>query len=137
MATDAIIGGAFSGVGYAMNQARSAIRYTEAGDEFLHYGYADQASLFDDGMRSPSYATPNNGNILPPNSAANRLALDTLDLPDSYYIIRPNPGTAIQGPRPISPIIRFRPPFFRPGFGTEVRFPNGTGPGSVSGPNPL
>jgi hypothetical protein len=133
MAIDAFVGGLFSSAGYAMGKARSAIRYTEAGDEFVHYGFARDKPKFDDGLFEGSFAQPNNGSIMSPANATNRLGLPRAEMPDSYYLVRPAPGTAIQGPRPVSPVIKFRPPLFRHGFGTEVRFPNGTGPGTVVG----
>lgn len=113
---------------------------------YYHYGYASQAPLFANGMRAGSYGTPDR--VLVPGSTAQQIyalppqnALDPS--PDARYTITAPPGTPVQNLGPVGPTT-FRGQdnptgenVDRTGGGSEVRFPNGTPPGSVSGPESL
>jgi hypothetical protein len=112
---------------------RNTISETQAGAEYIHYGYAGQVDSFKKGLREGGYATPNT-DIMSPNAAKQILGLPHNVPPDAYYIVRPGVGTQILGPRMVFPITA---PLRIGLFGQEVVFPNGTGPGTVYGPYPL
>lgn len=115
-------------------RARSTIRHTLLG--FYPYGYARHSSSFEGGMRPGSYATPLERPIMNARAAQQGLASLRSEPPDAYYLVRPDPGTAIQGPRMVLPVVRFQGwrPILRLGLGREARFRFGTGRGTVSGP---
>ncbi len=146
MAQDAVVGGVLGAAGHGVAkgveawQGRSAVRLTEAGETFRHYGYAEQAANFEDGLRPGGFAAPSSESIVSGRVALQRYALPPKSsAPNSYYVVEPPPGTAIIGPR------RVMPRLWRDGWkpvprfpnGMEVKFPEGTPPGSVSGPWPL
>jgi RHS repeat-associated protein len=136
---DAVIGGVSAGVFKGVQSwraARTALHYTQEGDEFIHYGFARHAESFKGGIRPGGFATPSEGTIMTASTAQQRLALPRSALPDAYYIVRPAPGTPTQGPRRVLPLFKLEGwrPIFRIGLGEEVVFPEGTHPGSVSGP---
>jgi hypothetical protein len=107
------------------------LRLTQAGDEFIHYGYAEHAAGWQAGARPGTFA----GTIRASTGAE---AQNIYNLPRwrsppaAYYVIRPPAGMPIQGPG------RVMPAYGRdvPGL-SEFVFPQGTPPGSVSGPFPL
>ena len=104
-------------------------RYTQAGETFYHYGYAEQAASFSRGLRARSYATTEGG--LTGAEATSRLALGQALSPDAVYVVTPKPGTFIW----TNPVTS--PKYGRPGGLPEIFFPIGTGPGTVSGPFPI
>lgn len=119
-----------AGVGAAATgetaNAISTFRYTQEGETFFHYGYDSQAENFAGGLRPGGYAT-DAGN-LSGEEAQSGLALPHAEPPDAVYTVTPQPGTLTN----VNPIVR--PQFGQPGGLTEIQFPLGTGPGTVSGP---
>jgi hypothetical protein len=109
---------------------------------FYHYGYASQAPRFSGGMDPGSYGT-SDPTIVSGSAAQQLYALppqNPLDTPpDALYTITAPPGTPVQNLGPVGPTTF--PGVFNPtgqdvtrtGGGNEVKFPNGTPPGSVSG----
>ncbi|HTY48191.1 MAG TPA: RHS repeat-associated core domain-containing protein, partial [Steroidobacteraceae bacterium] len=113
---------------------------------YYHYGYAAQAPLFAGGMRPGSYGTPDLVTVsgataqqiyaLPPQNAVD-------SPPNAIYTITAPPGTPVQDLGPVGPTTFPGPvnptgqDVTRTGGGNEVFFPQGTPPGSVSGPNSL
>ena len=98
---------------------------------YVHYGYAADASKFVGGLRAGGYATQ--GPIMTGPQAQQLLALPHASPPDAYYIVRVPRSVPVVGPGPVAPTVV--PP--RSGGGVEFIFPAGTPPGSVSGPRPL
>jgi RHS repeat-associated protein len=112
--------------GEAAATAISTIRQTTEGETFFHYGYAEHAEGFAEGLRPGSYATNVEG--LSGVEAQSGLSLRHAVPPDSMYVVRPQPGTWID----VNPVVR--PQFGQPGGLSEYYFLRGTGPGTVSGP---
>ena len=107
--------------------AISPYRYTQSGESFSHYGYAEQSAGFGNGLRvGSSYATPVQG--LSGGEAQSGLALPRDLPPNAVYSVTPNPGTPIR----VNPVTQ--PAFGQPGGLPEVQFYMGTQPGTVSGP---
>jgi hypothetical protein len=109
----------------------ASTRLTQAGEEFVHYGYAEHAAGWQGGARPGTYA----GTI---EASTGAEAQNIYNLPrwrsppDSVYIIRPPAGTPVQGPG------RVMPAYGKNTSGlSEFIFPTGTPPGSVSGPFPI
>jgi len=98
---------------------------------YFHYGYAEQASNFVGGLNPNSYATK--GPIMSGDTAQDKLALPHRLPPDSYYVVRVTDSTPVIGPSVVQSTVN--PP--RSGGGIEYIFPEGTPPGSISGPFPL
>lgn len=107
------------------------LRLTQAGDEFIHYGYAEHAAGWQAGARPGTFA-----GTIKASTGAEAQSIYNLPRwrspPDAYYVIRPSAETPIQGPG------RVMPAYGRdvPGL-SEFVFPQGTLPGTVSGPFPL
>jgi RHS repeat-associated protein len=99
---------------------------------YVHYGYAADSPYFCDGLYPGSYATQGT-TILTGEQAQQLLALPHDIPPDSFYLVTVPTTLPVQGPSTVQPTDV--PP--RTGGGTEVQFPEGTPPGSVSGPYPL
>jgi hypothetical protein len=106
--------------------ALSTIRQTTEGEQFFHYGYAEQADLFAGGLRSGGYATPISG--LSGTEAQAGLALPHAIPPNAMYTVTPLPGTWIQ----VNPTAAAL--FGQPGGLPEVQFLYGTTPGTISLP---
>jgi hypothetical protein len=101
---------------------------------FRHYGYAEDASKFGGGIKPGGYATHARGRPMSGRTAQNKLALPHEQPPNAYYKVNVDPKTTpVIGPRPVQPTNV--PP--RPGGGIEYIFPEGTPPGSVTGPFPI
>ncbi|MHB9054463.1 MAG: RHS repeat-associated core domain-containing protein [Thermoleophilia bacterium] len=100
---------------------------------YRHYGYAEDAADFAQGLRPGTYATHARGRPMSGTSAQQRLALPHETPPNAYYKVTVGPETPVYGPRrvPSSTL----PP--RSGGGFEYTFPEGTPPGSVTGPFPI
>jgi hypothetical protein len=97
---------------------------------YRHYGYAEDASKFEGGLRPGGYATHSRGRPMTGASAQVRLALPHERPPNAYYKITVGPGVRVVGPGPVRPTAIPS----RQGGGTEYVFPDGTPPGSVEGP---
>jgi hypothetical protein len=98
---------------------------------FRHYGYADDAPHFEQGIKPGGYATHARGRPMSGIVAQQRLALPHEQPPDAYYRITIDPTrTPVEGPRAVLPMAI--PP--RHGGGVEYIFPDGTPAGSVEGP---
>jgi len=66
-------------------------------------------------------------------TAQQKLALPHDPVPNAYYKVQVGPNVKVNGPGPVQPT---QAPI-RPGGGIEYTFPNGTPPGSVTGPFPI
>ncbi len=133
------VGGAVSGLrawGSAMktggaventSTALSTFRYTSDGETFFHYGYAEHAVSFENGLQPGGYATTIEGLSGP--EAKSGLSLRHAIPPNAVYTITPNAGSLIR----VNPVAE--PLFGQPGKLPEVQFPMGTQPGTVSKPN--
>jgi len=97
---------------------------------FRHYGFADDAARFEDGLRPGAYATHARGRPMSGTTAQQKLALPHDPAPNAYYKVRVGSNVKVNGPGPVQPT---QAPI-RPGGGIEYTFPNGTPPGSVTGP---
>jgi len=97
---------------------------------FRHYGFADDASKFKNGLRPGAYATHARGRPMKGITAQQKLALPHDPIPDAYYKVRVGSDVRVNGPGPVQST---QLPM-RPGGGIEYTFPNGTPPGSVEGP---
>ena len=98
---------------------------------FRHYGYAEDAASFANGLNPGGYATSARGRPMSGRRAQQKLALPHEQPPDCYFRIVADPTTIrILGPRHVR---RSKIPL-RLGGGIEYVFPEGTPPGSVSGP---
>jgi RHS repeat-associated protein len=105
----------------------STYRQTTAGESFYHYGYSEQASGFQNGLRPGGYATSIGD--LSGSEAQSGLALPSrTTLPNSVYTVNPNSGTWIRA-NPVA-----EPLFGQPGGLPEYQFPAGTAPGTVLTP---
>ncbi len=101
-------------------------------EEYWHYGYASDAGKFASGLRPGSFATIPTGTPMTGPQAQSLLALPHPTPPDSYYKVTVfRELTPVIGPSPVAP------DFGQPGGGVEFTFPEGTPPGSVTGPFPL
>ena len=109
--------------------ALSTFRYTTEGETFLHYGYAEHAAGFETGLRPGGFATTVSD--LTGAQAKAGLALPHAVPPNAVYTITPAPGTLIR----VNPVAE--PLFGQPGGLPEFQFPQGTGPGTVSGPTSI
>jgi len=109
--------------------ALSTFRYTSEGETFFHYGYAEHAASFENGLQSGGYATTIEGLTGP--EAKSGLSLRHAIPPDAVYKITPNAGSLIR----VNPVAE--PLFGQPGKLPEVQFPMGTEPGTVSKPNSI
>lgn len=109
--------------------ALSTFRYTAEGETFFHYGYAEDAGSFTNGLWPDTFATTRGD--LGRFEAQSGLALPRELPPNAVYTITPAPGTLIR----VNPIAE--PMFDRQGGLPEINFPLGTGAGSVSGPKLL
>lgn len=109
--------------------ALSAIRQTAEGEQFFHYGYAEQAAGFEGGMRAGGYATTVPG--LSGDAAQAGLALPHANPPNAMYTVTPGAGTWIRANPTAAGL------FGQPGGLPEVQFLYGTSPGTVSFPIPL
>ena len=113
--------------------ANAPLRFIQPGEEFIHYGYAQHATAWRGGARPGTYAGSFFGR---PEASTGAQAQNIFNLPrwrqppDAYYLIRPPKGTPIQGPARVMPAYGRDVPGLRP----EFIFPEGTPPGSVSGP---
>jgi hypothetical protein len=105
-------------------QPLSIFRQTQPGETYYHYGYKAQAPSFEGGIKPGGYATPDPN--LSGAGAQRMLKLPPGPPRDGIYPVQPKPGTAIIGPKPVPG-----------GSGIEVIFPNGTGPGTVTGPGTI
>jgi len=110
-----------------VSTALSTFRYTSEGETFFHYGYAEHAANFENGLQPGSYATTVGGLTGP--AAKSGLSLRHAIPPDSVYTITPNPASLIR----VNPVAE--PLFGQPGKLPEVQFLMGTEPGTVSEPN--
>jgi len=105
-------------------------------DYYRHYGYAADAPNFAKGLLPGSFATTANGPPLTGLQAQQQLALPARSgLPNAYYNVTvPRGLVPVEGPTPVEP----EPDYNNaPGGGIQYRFPEGTPPGSVTGPYPL
>ncbi|HTT84209.1 MAG TPA: RHS repeat-associated core domain-containing protein, partial [Rhizomicrobium sp.] len=109
--------------------ALSTFRYTQEGETFFHYGYAEQAENFLGGLRPGGFAT-DLGNLTG-EEAQSGLSLPHAEPPNAVYTVRPDAGTLLR----VNPVTQ--PEFGQPGGLTEFQFPFGTGPGTVSEPEPI
>ena len=107
----------------------STYRKTTAGETFQHYGYKEQATNFQNGLRPGGFATTADG--LTGASAKSGLSLPHATPPNAVYTVTPKPGTVVR----VNPVAE--PKFGQPGGLPEFQFPSGTGPGTVSGPRTL
>lgn len=100
---------------------------------FRHYGYAEDAEKFVNGLRPGAFATRAIGRPMSGRTARANLALpsDGRPLPNAYYKVRIDESVEFTGSGTVQPA------FGQPGGGVEFRFPNGTPPGSVTGPFPI
>jgi RHS repeat-associated protein len=106
--------------------ALSTLRQSSAGEQFFHYGYAEQAANFEQGILPGGYGTTAEG--LSGAEAQSGLALPHPTPPNAVYTVSPPPGTWVQ----VNPTAAGA--FGQPGGLPEVQFIYGTGPGTVSGP---
>jgi hypothetical protein len=96
---------------------------------FTHFGIADDAASFANGLRPGSYATNRLTTLRTGAQAADRLSLSVARPdPNAAYIVKPEWWRFVRGPTRVSPIPG------RTGGGWEYFFKGGTGPGTVSGP---
>ena len=101
---------------------------------FYHYGYAEQAANFGQGLRPGSYATEPSNPPLTASQAEQLLALPLRANPiNAYYEVRVGPEVPVVGPLTVDE----KPLWNRTGGGVEYFFPEGTRPGSVVGPFPI
>lgn len=103
-------------------------------EQYRHYGYSAQASLFAGGLNPGAFATSAIGPPLTGQQAQSQLALPQRPQgpPDAYYLVSIRQGQVpVIGPEPVMPANN------EPGGGTQFRFPKGTPAGSVSGPYPI
>jgi RHS repeat-associated protein len=130
-----VLGGLFRSLGFfkaAASEVRytgtavSNIRATTAGERFLHYGYSEDAALFENGIRPGGWGTTAEG--LTGAEARSGLALPHATAPNAVYTVTPEPGTLIQ----VNPTVAAK--FGQPGGLSEVQFIHGTGFGTVSAP---
>lgn len=97
---------------------------------FRHYTSDTNPGDFARGLNAGSYATTGYGPVMTPKQAQMSLSLKVT--PTVYYDVTIYSGDIpIEGPSPVSAR------FGQPGGGTEFIFPQGTPPGSVTGPFPL
>jgi RHS repeat-associated protein len=100
--------------------------------QFRHYGYKSQAANFSSGLRPGAYATTASGTPLTGQQAQSLLALPArTTLPNAYYKVTVSRSVPVIGPSIVKPANG------QPGGGEEYIFPEGTPPGSVSGPNSI
>jgi hypothetical protein len=109
--------------------ALSTYRYTQDGETFFHYGYAQQAGNFAGGLRPGGYATNIGG--LTGSEAQAGLALPHATAPDAVYVVSPQPGTLVR----VNPVADAK--FGQSGGLPEFQFPAGTHSGTVSQPRAL
>jgi RHS repeat-associated protein len=109
--------------------ALSTYRMTTEGETFYHYGYAEDASSFEEGLLPGGHAT--SVGDLSGVEAQSGLALPRATPPNAVYTVTPKPGTWVRA-NPIT-----TPQFGQPGGLPEFQFPGGTGPGTVSSPMPI
>jgi len=106
-------------------------------DQYRHYGYIQDAPYFSAGLRPGSFAAPASDPILSGRQAQALYSLAALNgPPNAYYPVTVQRGTIpVIGPTTVQP----RPDFGadRVGGLNEVRFPEGTPPGSVGEPVPV
>jgi hypothetical protein len=78
------------------------------------------------GVAPGTFAAPARDGLTPVETVNQRYALPSPEIPRTImFTIKPPAGTPVIGPRPV-----------QGGFGTEVIFPVGAPPGSVSPPMP-
>ena len=117
------------GMGVTESTSLSTFRFTQEGETFFHYGYADQAAGFDQGLWPGSYATS-----VPDLGAAEAEQGLSLSHPvDAYYPVTPPAGTPVI----VNPVTAPLPNLGLPGGLPEYYFPMGTPPGSVGPPTIL
>jgi hypothetical protein len=109
--------------------ALSTYRVTQEGETFFHYGYAEDAASFENGLFPGSYTTTIGD--LSGAEAQSGLALPHVLPPDATYSVTPEAGTWIR----VNPITE--PLDGMPGGFPEYQFPFGTGPGTVSLPTSI
>lgn len=100
---------------------------------FRHYTNDTNPADFAHGLNPKSWATTGYG---PPMTAKQAQSLLSLtQTPTVYYNVTIEAGvTPVNGPTTVEPIFE---PMFQPGGGQQYQFPEGTPPGSVTGPYPL
>lgn len=96
---------------------------------FRHYGYAKDAEKFKGGLRRKSYATHGKGRPMKGKTAQEKLDLPRSKPPDAYYKVKVGTEVPVKGPTAVEPYKHGHK-----GGGVEYYFPEGTPPGSVSGP---
>ena len=107
---------------------------TRKQEVYWHYGFAEEAYLFEGGMLPGSYVTTD---IYPTGWHAKWfLALYRRGPRNAVYIVLPD--TDLIGPSPvIGRLDTYIPGLFLQGGGTQYRLPLGTGPGTVVGSYPI
>jgi RHS repeat-associated protein len=126
----AVAGGAAAAGGAAENTtALSTFRFTSEGETFTHYGFTADSISFTGGLRPGAFAATEAG--LTGSEAQSGLALPHIGAPDAAYTVSPSAGT----PLFVNPVVERN--FGQPGGLSEVQFPMGTAPGTVSGPTPI
>lgn len=99
---------------------------------FRHYTNDANPADFANGLNPNSFATTADGPAMAAQQAQSSLSLE--NLPTVYYNVTIEAGAVpVDGSTTVDPI--YDP--FQPGGGTEFMFPEGTPPGSVTGPYPL
>lgn len=105
--------------------AISPYRYTAPGESFTRYESGNSAFsrvTQSGGLTPGTYAAPAESGILPQGKLPSAYNLPNSQISRGvYYNVTPPEGTPVIGPRPVSG-----------GTGSEVLFPNGVPPGSVS-----
>ena len=128
---DILKGAAIAGGLSAAAGSLTGAATTDLAAPYFHYGYLEDAPQFANGLRAGAYATTD-------GTLTGAEAQSTLSLPNriqgppnAVYPITPEPGTPVTEPSTVLP------QFGQPGGGLEVRFPQGTGPGTVGDPTAL
>jgi len=99
---------------------------------FTHFGYAEDAANFANGLRKGSFAAGRATTIESGAEAVETLALPgRATPPNASYRVTPEWWRYVKGPTRVAPANG------QPGGGWEYNCPTGTGPGTVSGPKPI
>ena len=107
----------------------SAVPIARLVGTFKHFGYAEDAARFANGLREGSFATNRATAIKSGAEAVEKLALPSRSAPpNATYRVTPEWWRYVKGPTRVAPANG------QPGGGWEYFFPQGTGPGTVRGP---
>ena len=98
---------------------------------FRHYGYAKDAEKFKKGLDVKSHATHARGRPMKGTTAQEKLDLRHSKPPDAYYKVKVGSETPMENRSPVPS------KYGHKGGGEQYYFPEGTPPGSVTGPFPI